>query len=150
MKKIDGTLYEKSKPIIIYDAIVLPTTINVEKKNVGEILLSAKDIEHLPERSMLSLVLSYNIHQFNFRCFVLHAAKPCIISFPVKRDFQSDISSMLVEKSCKELLDMCRFLKFKKILIGFNTKKSEERKMFEDLIEPYLDDRFILVSGCSS
>lgn len=94
----------------------------------------------------IDYLLGKYINEWENRCFYLKKFK--IISFPTKHHYKDPSCLKLIEKSCKELIEICDKFNLQEVSLprpgcGLGGLKWEQVK---PILEKYLDDRFTVFS----
>lgn len=148
MIEVYGDLWELAEDNNV-DAIVITTNGDVNRfgKAVmgrGCALEAAKKFPTLPARLARSLAINGNIVQ-SFPVM----GKPVLYTFPVKHHWHEKADPDLILKSTVALKDIADWTRYTKVILprpgcGNGGLKWEDVK---PIIEPYLDDRFMIVTN---
>lgn len=119
-------------------------TNGIVKKDGRLVMGSGQAKEALQRYPNIDLLLGDYINSFGNRCFILKYHG--LISFPTKNHYK-DLSSIdLIEKSCRELVEIADKFNIKSISIGRpgTGLGGLKWKNVKPILEKYLDDRFFV------
>lgn len=145
MKELKGNLFE-----ITADVICI-TTNGIVKKN-GEAVMGAGIALELRNRAPLfpkifgDKLKKDGNHVSMFLVTQINGRK--VVTFPVKHHFKDEACLELIERSCKELVDLVDKFEFDQICLpkpGCGAGKLNWKTQVKPICEKYFDDRFFIV-----
>lgn len=143
MKEQMGNIWDFS-----VDAICITTNGIVSDYTQKKLIMGAGIAKEAKDKFLgIDSLLGKYVNEWGNRCFYIKKFK--IISFPTKHHYKDDSDLNLIEKSCKELIEICDKFKLNKVSlpkVGCGLGNLNYELQVKPILEKYLDDRFTVFS----